>query len=62
MTSIKKRLKKEKWINDYLKEKLKDVEQKIKALASKIANISVHENKNILAILKEIVDMNKFFY
>ena len=60
LKSIQERLAKEKIINEELKEKIKEAENRIKELSGKIENANIQENKKNIAILKELADMNKF--
>ena len=60
MKSIQERIDKEKEINKELKQKIKEVEARIKELTYSIDNASVEENKKNNVLLNEAAEMNKF--
>ena len=60
MKTIQERIDKEKAINKELKQKIKEVEERIKELTSSIDNASLEENKKNNVLLNEAAEMNKF--
>ena len=60
MKSIQERMDKEKATNQELKQKIKEVESRIKELSYSLENAYSEENKKKNAILNEAAEMNKF--
>lgn len=60
MKSIQERMDKEKETNKQLREKIKEVEGRIKELSYSLENAYSEENKKKNAILNEAAEMNKF--